>query len=716
MVIDTTAALAASAPVFSFYDYLTDENGAMTTMLDANDGGSQLQRWSSLIGIITAIFGNILISFALNIQRYAHIRLLKERDERKRQSRLSLRSLTNGYGTISTEAGAPRRKASKNIDEESGPLTSHETADSSAVDSSDIPDFPEKSYLKSGYWWAGIVLMAIGETGNFLAYGFAPASIVSPLGVVALISNCVIAPILLKEKFRWQDFWGVAVAVAGAVTVVLSARQQEKKLGPHEVIGAITTTAFEIYMGVTCFMILVLIWASPNYGSKTIMIDLGLVGLFGGYTALSTKGVASMLSATLWKAFATPITYALIAVLVFTAIMQVKYLNKALQRFDSTQVIPIQFVMFTLSVIIGSAVLYRDFEHATVESVSKFVGGCLLTFFGVFLITSGRASLEDDSSDFESDEEDGEYSMIRHDSEADDIRDYDSGTVIRHRPAENIEYEEHDSPSRSRRSSHVSFISDLNDRRPQPPRVQSAVSQTPSVRLIHPDDSPSPFTNAWRDTSNGESLVTARLHPGLMPTLSAPLLPSEVHSNLEPSNPSLTISRSNSQGNPHSHLSQQHGGPSQAEIAQRPETPRQNVGRSMLPGLYISPLSSSLSAVVADTLRRGAEKRNSHRRPRLSLSRTKSGTDYTASEDNLLGSSPTKSSALSSSVNKAFGYWMGRDSEAYDPHSEGRGKARSKSFTNTFGNLLGGKLQARNSRADNDNEENEAEDGPSDQV
>ena len=123
--------------------------------------------------------------------------------------------------------------------------------------------------------------MTIGETGNFLAYGFAPASIVSPLGVVALISNCVIAPILLKERFRLRDFWGVVVAVAGAVVVVLSAKQQEKKLGPHEIWGAITTTELEVYMAVTVFLIGVLVWASPRYGNRTILIDLGLVGLFG---------------------------------------------------------------------------------------------------------------------------------------------------------------------------------------------------------------------------------------------------------------------------------------------------------------------------------------------------------------------------------------------------------------------------------------------------
>ena len=103
-----------------------------------------------------------------------------------------------------------------------------------------------------------------------------------------------------------------------------------------------------------------------------------------------------MLSSTLWRAFTTPVTYGLIVVLLGTAVMQVRYVNKALQRFDSTQVIPIQFVLFTLSVIIGSAILYRDFERTTLEQALKFIGGCLLTFFGVFLITSGRPQQNDE--------------------------------------------------------------------------------------------------------------------------------------------------------------------------------------------------------------------------------------------------------------------------------------------------------------------------------
>jgi len=64
--------------------------------------------------------------------------------------------------------------------------------------------------------------LIIGEVGNFLAYGFAPASVVAPLGTVALVSNAIIAPILLKEKFRIQDGIGIVFAIGGAIIIVFS--------------------------------------------------------------------------------------------------------------------------------------------------------------------------------------------------------------------------------------------------------------------------------------------------------------------------------------------------------------------------------------------------------------------------------------------------------------------------------------------------------------
>jgi Magnesium transporter NIPA len=51
---------------------------------------------------------------------------------------------------------------------------------------------------------------------------------------------------------------------------------------------------------------------------------------------LSTKGVSSLISLELYRIFTFPVAYLLLFVLLGTAVLQVKYLNKALARFSST--------------------------------------------------------------------------------------------------------------------------------------------------------------------------------------------------------------------------------------------------------------------------------------------------------------------------------------------------------------------------------------------
>ncbi|RPB11519.1 DUF803-domain-containing protein, partial [Morchella conica CCBAS932] len=371
----------------------------------ALDSEETLRRWSSFIGIVIAICGNILISLALNIQKYAHIRLEREAEKRRRLWRRRRRRQHLADGGDGTSAdGSSDPDSSSAYSSESSSLPGTPPPPQQQPDEAtglllsqrqqhrekEGPPPPDQLYLSSPYWWVGFVLMTVGECGNFLAYGFAPASIVSPLGVVALVSNCVIAPVVLKEPLRRRDVVGVVVSILGAVVVVWSAEKEETKLGPDQILEAISQTAFEVYFGITCAMIVALMYLSSKYGRKTILIDLGLVALFGGYTVLSTKGISSLLSSSFYHIFTYPIAYLFTTILLLTAVLQIKYVNRALQRFDSTQVIPTQFVLFTISVILGSAILYRDFETVTPERMIKFTTGCALTFWGVWLISSRR--------------------------------------------------------------------------------------------------------------------------------------------------------------------------------------------------------------------------------------------------------------------------------------------------------------------------------------
>lgn len=657
---------------------------------DGGGGGGDdqdtLRKWSSIIGIVTAIVGNVLIALALNVQRYAHTRLNKERARVKQRARAILKraqssNQSGSYGAVSGSGnghangaangaanGTTNGQADDGLGLEDDPLSASFQSDATRTPQ-DVPE-PNKvssNYLKSPYWWLGQILITLGEMGNFLAYGFAPASIVSPLGVVALVSNCIIAPAMFHEKFRQRDFWGVVIAVGGVVTVVLSAKQEETRLNPGDIIDAITTTAFEIYLGVTITLIAILMWASGRYGRRTSLIDLGLVGLFGGYTALATKGVSSMLSSTLWRAFTAPLTYLLLFVLLGTAIMQIRYVNKALQRFDSTQVIPIQFVMFTLCVIIGSAVLYRDFEKTTPERALKFVGGCLLTFFGVFVITSGR-DRKDEEEDLLDDADGIDETIGLMDQDGNPTAAPDDGSV---------------GDLASRRSSKVSRV---NFAEPFKPAYQDdpegEATPQPTVVIGTP---PGPSL----ESISGKSIESPPRGVRTLSSYSVASAPAPSVSSIPPSAPSAPPTLRQPP------TAQQPG-------TERPVTPRANTTtpksttRDRDRTFYSpSPLYSTVTTVVKDALRENTALNNqsSLRRIRSSI---RASLFIDSDEEDHISNEHDTQQTIAVAPEGLSRVHTGPEAEP-EPAPDAAGRQRARSLSETVGSFFRSKKKAKNS-------------------
>ncbi|KIW75456.1 hypothetical protein Z517_10197 [Fonsecaea pedrosoi CBS 271.37] len=613
--------------------------------LSASEDGAQpgagYEKWSSFIGIVAAVVGNLLISFALNTQRYAHILIDREYSE-------SRKSFANGHAAPGCGPGfaneeqeeIAEERRRRNLEISGRKRSIDEATDGSAQRSSEetlqpslgparhdhrrekdsANDAERASYLKSPYWWLGLVMMIIGEAGNFLAYGFAPASIVSPLGVVALISNCLIAPLMLKERFRRRDLYGVLVAIAGAVTVVLSAQTSEAKFGPGELWKTIKRWEFLLYVIITLLLIGALMYAEPRHGRKTILVDLGLVALCGGYTVLSTKGVSSLLSVSLYKAFTYAIFYFLVLVLVGSALLQIRYLNRALQHYDSTQVIPTQFVLFTLSVIIGSAVLYRDFEHTTSEQAIKFVIGCLLTFFGVYLITSQRHEI----GETEETSRDEEETIQLLDEEGGDI---DERTPLTRDAPQPLRAQTDGYPvvSSSEQAQPATAM-------PQTPRrFSDASSILPSISVTPAEPAEDFVSNPW--LSSTEQIDASQ--PPLTPRISGAYEESTPFYTPATSRPFQRSSSSPAEAET----------PSKPSDSPRPPSPDRSVRPTLddnspvpsflargsrgsisrlipVPGPLLPPLSNSLSALVADSLLKGEGAPHS---VRAALRRSRSG-------------------------------------------------------------------------------------------
>ena len=305
--------------------------------------------------------------------------------------------------------------------------------------------------------------------------------------------------------------------------------------------------------------------------------------------------------------------------------MQIRYVNRALQRFDSTQVIPVQFVLFTISVIIGSAILYRDFKSASLDRVAKFVGGCVLTFSGVWLITSDRTRGEDDQEGPGGDDEDDAIGLVDEEAYQDEVGE--AGARSKSRES-SVTFAKVDAGGRSgsRRTSrypldgHASF--DCSPRR-QDSNISSTSSQ-PSASFDSEADSPI-HNNPW--TSSEDRFAESDGRRPLHATVSSPVIPTEAQE--PPSTPRQS---------------------SQPVIpvvkGSRPSTLSRASMSRMIPGPLLSPLSSSLSAVVADNLRRGVDsptRRKSSLGFKHSRSRSQKATSGSGSAEVPLGSSPLKS-------------------------------------------------------------------------
>lgn len=70
-------------------------------------------------------------------------------------------------------------------------------------------------------WVTGFVIYAAGSLCNAAALGFAPAALIAPLDGLTLVTNAIVAPLVLPESLRFIDVIGISIIMAGVALCVL---------------------------------------------------------------------------------------------------------------------------------------------------------------------------------------------------------------------------------------------------------------------------------------------------------------------------------------------------------------------------------------------------------------------------------------------------------------------------------------------------------------
>jgi drug/metabolite transporter (DMT)-like permease len=228
---------------------------------------------------------------------------------------------------------------------------------------------PIKHFIWIPFWWVGVIGIVGGEVGNLIAYGYAPASVVTPMGAIGVVTNVFITYFFLHEPVTKINVFGVVCIVIGIVVVVY--------FSPATTIVIKSATFYEdvvqsteciIYLCIVAVGSMIMIPASKKYGDRHVTVYVVTCAVIASLTIVSAKAFSSLLSSAFANGFEAdwlnPWPYILLAILAGTAVFSMSYINSAMMIFGNSQVGSLLFMLtHSDSQSAGYAHLLRALHH-----------------------------------------------------------------------------------------------------------------------------------------------------------------------------------------------------------------------------------------------------------------------------------------------------------------------------------------------------------------
>ncbi|KAL7415162.1 magnesium transporter NIPA-domain-containing protein [Mrakia frigida] len=249
------------------------------------------------------------------------------------------------------------------------------------------------AYLKNPTWWAGITTLVIGEICNFSAYTFAPPILVTPLGALSVIIGAILASFLLDEKLGRLGICGCACCLIGSLIIVLHAPADKEVETVDEIWEDAMQPGFLTYLFfVTVFSLVMIYKVAPVYGKKNPVIYTSICSVVGSISVMAIKGLGVAVKLTFAgnNQFTHPTTYLFGLAVAGCIMVQMNYLNKALDTFPTNVVNPMYYVFFSTATIIASLVLFQGLGTPGAKDSFSLLCGFLVIFMGVYLLNLSR--------------------------------------------------------------------------------------------------------------------------------------------------------------------------------------------------------------------------------------------------------------------------------------------------------------------------------------
>lgn len=148
---------------------------------------------------------------------------------------------------------------------------------------------------------------------------------------------------------------------------------------------------------VVLLLVLLMVWIAPAHGTSNIMVYVAICSLLGSFTVPSSKGLGLVAQDVFGdgplSSRALALFLGLLGVLAVSILTQFFFINKALECFSSNTFEAIYYVTFTSTVILASALLFKEWTTLTVTDSLAILCGLVTVCVGVILLRISHEAL-----------------------------------------------------------------------------------------------------------------------------------------------------------------------------------------------------------------------------------------------------------------------------------------------------------------------------------
>ena len=143
-------------------------------------------------------------------------------------------------------------------------------------------------------------------------------------------------------------------------------------------------------------MFCLITYYGPRFGGKHVYIYLLICSLLGAFTVTACKGFGIGLKELVHGqiTYSKWLTLFCALVIICCIVIQMVYLNRALDLFSTPIVTTIYYVLFTSCVLITSGILFREWEQLVLLDLVGCLVGFLIIICGLILINNYKTNIQ----------------------------------------------------------------------------------------------------------------------------------------------------------------------------------------------------------------------------------------------------------------------------------------------------------------------------------